>query len=128
MDKARLNDMAREVVDASFRIHSQLGPGLLESVYERVLEHELSRRGMNVERQKAIPVCYDGMQFDAGFRADLLIDGELIVELKSVDAIALVHKKQLLTYLRLANKRLGLLVNFGEELIKNGIHRIANGI
>ncbi len=124
----RLNHLAREVVDAAFRIHNQLGPGLLESVYERILEHELGKRGLTVERQKAIPVCYDGIQFDAGFRADLLVDGELIVELKSVDAVALVHKKQLLTYLRLANKRLGLLVNFGETLIKDGIHRIANGI
>jgi len=122
------NAIAREIVDAAFRIHSALGPGLLESVYETVLSYELTRRGLQVARQQAIPVVYENVRLDEGFRADLIVEDKVIVEIKSVEALGHVHKKQLLTYLRLADKRLGLLINFNVALIKDGITRIANGI
>lgn len=122
------NQIAKEIVDASFNIHLSLGPGLLESVYEVVLAHELVKRGLYVERQKAISIQYNGLVFDEGFRADIIVERLVIVELKSVENIAPVHKKQLLTYLRLTNKKLGLLINFGSALIKSGIFRIVNGL
>ena len=122
------NELSREVVDAAFKIHQKTGPGLLESVYEIILAHDLKKRGLQVARQQPVPIVYDGIQFDEGFRADLVVGGKVIIELKSVEQIAPVHKKQLLTYLRLADKRLGLLVNFGGALIKDGIHRIVNGL
>ena len=124
----RINVLAKQVVDAAYQIHTRLGPGLLESVYEAVLTHELKKRGLDVSRQQAIPIVYDGLQFDEGFRADLIVEEALIVELKSVEKIAPVHKKQLLTYLRLTDKRLGLLINFGASLIKDGVFRVANGV
>jgi GxxExxY protein len=99
---------------------------LFESVYELVLAHELRSRGLHVERQLSIPVRYENLVFDEGFRADLVINKKLIVEVKSVEATKPVHKKQLLTYLRLADMRLGLLINFGTELIKQGVHRVVN--
>jgi GxxExxY protein len=122
------NAIAKEVVDAAFRIHTTLGPGLLESVYDAVLAYELSRRGMHTTRQQPIPVVYDGIRIDAGFRADRIVEDKVIVEIKSVEALAPVHRKQLLTYLRLADKRLGLLINFHVALIKDGITRIVNGL
>jgi GxxExxY protein len=122
------NEIARQIVDAAYKVHTGLGPGLLESVYEVVLAKELERRGMAVERQRPIPVHYDGLDFEEGFRADLVIEDKVIIELKSVDALADVHKKQLLTYLRLADKRLGLLINFGGSRIKEGITRVVNGL
>ena len=122
------NDVARTVVDAAFSIHKALGPGLLESVYERILEHELKKRGLRVERQVAVEVIYDGLVFDEGFRADLVVEDLLIIELKSVEAVAPVHSKQLLTYLKLTGKRLGLLINFGDALLKNGTRRVVNGL
>jgi len=121
------NEIAREIVDASFHVHSALGPGLLESVYEAILARELTKRGLSVVRQKPVPIHYDDLSFDEGFRADLIVNDLVIIELKSIEQVAPVHKKQLLTYLRLTNKRLGLLINFGSALIKDGIHRIANG-
>lgn len=124
----RENDVTGQIVDAAFKIHTTLGPGLLESVYERVLEHELRRRGLRVERQVTIPVIYEGLTLDDGFRADLIVEGLVIVELKSVELVAPVHKKQILTYLRLSGLRVGLLLNFGAPLLKDGIFRIANGI
>ena len=120
------NTIAKEIVDAAYHVHTRLGPGLLETVYEVVLAHELKKRGLSVERQVAIPVEYDGIIFDEGFRADIYVNNKVIVELKSVEAVAPVHKKQVLTYLRLADKRLGLLINFGAPLIKDGISRIVN--
>jgi GxxExxY protein len=120
------NEIARLVVDAAYQIHTTLGPGLLESVYETILSYELRRRGLTVIRQMPIPVVYEEMSFDEGFRADLVVQSKVIVELKSIEKVAPVHKKQLLTYLRLADKQLGLLINFGEALIKNGITRIVN--
>lgn len=120
------NPIAQQIVDACFKIHTQLGPGLLESVYEVVLFHELKKRGLKVARQVPVPILYDDLRFEEGFRADLIVEDKVIVELKSVEEISRVHGKQLLTYLRLADKRLGLLVNFGSELIKDGIKRVAN--
>ncbi len=120
------NEIATQIVDAAFKMHTTLGPGLLESVYEAVMAEELTKRGLRVIRQQAIPVVYGNVKLDIGFRADLIIAGKVIVEIKSVEAVAPVHKKQLLTYLRLADKRLGLLINFDTELIKNGISRVVN--
>ena len=120
------NEIAREVVDSAYRIHKELGPGLLETAYLAVLSHELQLRGVAFTREESIPIVYRGMRVEYGFRADMVIGEKVIVELKSVDVIAPVHKKQLLTYLKLSNKRLGLLINFNVVLIKDGITRIAN--
>jgi len=120
------NEIAREIVDAAYQVHTRLGPGLLESVYEVVLAHELKKRGLRCRRQVAVPIVYDGIKFDEAFRVDLLIEDKVIVELKSVESVSRAHKKQLLTYLRLMDKRLGLLINFAEELIKDGITRVVN--
>ena len=122
------NDIAKEIVDASFAIHSKLGPGLLESVYEVLLADELTRRGFRVKQQVPINIEYNGRKFSEAFRADLIVNDLVIIELKSVESIRPVYKKQLLTYLRLMNLRLGLLINFGENLIKDGISRVANGL
>ncbi len=121
------NEVARVVVDAAFKVHTALGPGLLESVYETVLAHELGARGFRVQRQVPIAIEYDGMRFNEAFRADLLVEDVLIVELKSIEAIRPVHEKQLLTYLRLSPRKLGLLINFGAPVIKDGITRVVNG-
>ena len=122
------NAIAKEIVNAAFKIHKKLGPGLLESVYESVLAFELEKKALSVKRQTVIGLTYEGMTFDEGFRADLIVEGKIIVELKSVEAVSPVHKKQLLTYLKLADKRLGLLINFGSNLIRNGIHRVVNNL
>ena len=122
------NEIARLVVDAAVKVHSKLGPGLLESVYETVLAKELSGRGLMVMRQVPIPIQYEDLDFDEGFRADIIVEGKVILELKSVEQIAKVHYKQLFTYLKLADKRLGLLLNFGADLMKEGIKRIATGM
>jgi GxxExxY protein len=122
------NEIAAVVVDTAFHVHTRLGPGLLESVYEAVLEYELKQRGLRVIRQQPVPIVYDALTFNEGFRADLIVEDKLIVELKSVEQVQPVHKKQLLTYLRLTDRRLGLLVNFGEALIKDGISRVVNGL
>ena len=122
------NEIAKHIVDAAFRIHTSLGPGLLESVYEAVMAQELKRRGLYTERQQALPVVWENIHLEAGFRVDLIVENKVIVEIKSVEAIAPVHRKQLLTYLRLANKRLGILINFDVDLIKDGIARVVNGL
>jgi GxxExxY protein len=122
------NAIATQIVDAAYRIHTTLGPGLLESVYDAVLAYELARRSLHAVRQQAIPVIYGDVRIDTGFRADLIVEDKVIVEIKSVELLAPVHKKQLLTYLRLADKRLGLLINFNVALIKDGITRIVNGL
>ena len=122
------NEIGKIVVDAAFQIHKRLGPGLLESVYEIVLSYELKKKGLKVERQQPVAIVYDEIKFDEGFRADLVVEEKVIVELKSVEKVMPVHKKQLLTYLRLADKRLGLLINFGDELIRDGISRVVNGL
>jgi len=123
-----LDDVTGSIVDASLRIHRALGPGLLESVYEALLARALEQRGFQVERQKAIRFLYDGMVFDEGFRADLLVESRVIVELKSVERLAPVHAKQLLTYLKLTNRPVGLLINFGAATLREGLHRIVNGL
>jgi GxxExxY protein len=122
------NEVARLIVDAAYQVHTALGPGLLESVYEEVLTFELRKRALKVLRQEPIPLVYESIQLELAFVADLVVEDLVIVELKSMEKVAPVHKKQLLTYLRLADKRLGLLVNFGEALIKNGISRVVNGL
>jgi len=120
------NELSRIIVDSAFKIHTTLGPGLLESVYEAVLAHELENRGLDVVRQQPIPVVYESVKLDLGFRADLIVNHKVIVEIKSIEAIAPVHPKQVRTYLRLMDLRLGLLINFNVNLIKDGIRRVVN--
>ncbi|RCK75199.1 MAG: hypothetical protein IGBAC_1335 [Ignavibacteriae bacterium] len=124
----RENEIAKIIVDTCYKIHSELGPGLFESVYEEILAYELSNLGLKIERQKPIPVIWKDLKMEVGFRADLIVEDLVVIEIKSVELIAPVHKKQLLTYLRLTNKKLGLLVNFNEALIKDGITRIVNNL
>ena len=121
-----VEELSAVVVDTAFHLHRGLGPGLLESVYEVVLAHQLGQRGLRVERQKPVPIVYAGIHFDEGFRADLLVENLLLIELKSVQTLAPVHSKQVLTYLRLLDLRLGLLINFGAALFKDGVERIVN--
>jgi len=121
------NEIARQVLDSAFTIHTKLGPGLLESVYEVVLAHELRKSGLTVERQKPMPIVYEGVRFDEAYRTDLLINSKVIVELKSVEAMSALHAKQVLTQLRMSDLKLGLLINFGEAHLKNGIKRLING-
>jgi GxxExxY protein len=121
-----INEISGAVVDAALRIHSELGPGLLESVYEVLLAHELMERGIQVERQVPVPIEYRGIKFEEGYRLDLLVEDQIVVEIKSVEEVSSVHKKQFLTYLRLTRRSLGLLLNFNVDLMKNGITRIAN--
>jgi GxxExxY protein len=122
------NEVAKIIVDCAFKIHNTLGPGLLESVYEAVLTYELEKRGCKVVRQQAIPVVYETVHLEAGFRADLIVNDKIIVEIKSVESVSPVFLKQLRTYLRLADKRLGLLINFNVELIKDAIRRVVNNL
>jgi len=122
------NEIGTIIVDTAFHLHKDMGPGLLESVYEVILMKLLSEKGLHVQRQVAIPIEYKGEYFDEGFRADLFVEGKVIIELKSVEKLNSAHKKQLLTYLKLTNTKLGYILNFGEELMKHGIARIANGI
>jgi GxxExxY protein len=123
-----LDDITGAIIDAALKIHRELGPGLLESVYESVLARALERRGLQVERQKTIRFEYDGMVFEEGLRLDLLVEGRVIVELKSVEKLAPVHSKQLLTYLRLLKQPVGLLINFGAATLKEGLQRIVNDL
>ena len=122
------NEISGQIVDAAYKIHRRIGPGLFEFVYERILRYELERRGLVVLTQHPVPVVYESVQIDEAFRADLIVHNKVIVELKSVEKIAPVHKMQLLTYLRLSGLRLGLLINFNVPIIKAGITRVANGI
>ena len=123
------NELARIAVYIAFDIHSKLGPGLFESVYETIMEYELvNRYHLNITRQFPIPVIWKDTKMELGFRADLLVENKLIIEIKSIESIAPVHYKQVLTYLKLTNTKLGLLINFNEELIKTGIRRIVNGL
>ncbi len=122
------NEISKIIVDCCFKVHTELGPGLLESVYEEVLSYEIIKRGLNLERQKGVPVVYDQIKMELGFRADIIVENKVIIELKSIEAVAPVHSKQLLTYLKLTGLKLGLLVNFNEALIKDGIKRIVNNL
>ena len=123
-----LDDITGEIVDAALKIHKGLGPGLLESVYESVLAKSLEKRGLKVERQKSISFVFDEIQFDEGFRVDLLVADRVVVELKSVEKVAPVHSKQLLTYIRLMKLPVGLLINFGASTLKECLHRIVNDL
>jgi len=121
------NEIAKQILDAAFVVHTKLGPGLLESVYEVILAYELKKSGLTAERQKPMPILYDNILFAEAFRSDLVVNGKVIAELKSVEALFPVHGKQLLTQLRLSGLKLGLLINFGEAHLKNGIKRVING-
>lgn len=122
------NELSKIIVDISYKIHTRLGPGLLESVYEAILHHELTKKGLMVERQKPIPVIWEDIHLDIGFRSDLIVENKVIIEIKSVEKISNIHLKQLLTYIRVTNLKLGLLINFNEALIKNGIKRVVHGL
>lgn len=122
------NEIAKQIVDAAYKIHTKVGPGLLESAYQAMLVYELKKRGLRVLFEQPVPIMYEEVQLDVGYRADLIVEDKVIVELKSVEKIAPIHYKQLLTYLKLTDKRLGLLINFGDVLIKHGITRVVNGL
>lgn len=126
-DAEEINAITGRVLDCAIEIHRNLGPGLLESVYETILERKLTGIGYQVQRQVSVPIHYEGMTFDEGFRADLIIDRLVCIELKSVETLAPVHSKQLLTYLKLLGLEVGLLINFGSPTLKEGLHRIVNG-
>ena len=121
------NEIGKIVVDCAVNLHKELGPGLLESVYEILLARDLQESGLNVKRQVSIPIRYRGVQFDEGFRADIIVDDKVILEIKSVESASKAHKKQVLTYLKLTGMKLGFLLNFGEALMKDGITRMLNG-
>jgi len=120
------NEISGAIIDTALQVHSALGPGLLESAYRTILTYELRKRGLGVETEVEIPLQWEKVRLEVGFRADLIVEDSVIVELKSVEQLRPVYKKQLLSYMRLADKRLGLLINFGEELLKNGIVRVVN--
>jgi GxxExxY protein len=122
-----IEELASIAIDCGLGVHKELGPGLLESVYEAVLAERLSRSGCSVERQKLLPIEFDGLRFAEGYRVDLLVEGKLIIEIKSVERLAPVHSKQLLTYIRLARQPVGLLMNFGGATFREGLQRIVNG-
>lgn len=122
------NKLVTVILDACFKIHRNLGPGLFESVYEHILNYELSNLGLKTLTQVPVPVVWKDIKMDKGFRADIIVESKVIIEIKSVEAINPVHQKQLLTYLRLTNIKLGLLINFNEALLKNGIQRVVNGL
>jgi GxxExxY protein len=122
------NELSKIIVNACFQIHTELGPGLFESVYEECLYYELIQQGLLVERQKELPVIYKEIKMEIGFRTDLIVERKVLIEIKSLEGIAPVHHKQVITYLRLTGLKLGLLINFNEALIKNGIQRIVNGL
>lgn len=123
-----LNQISGAIIDSAIKVHTALGAGMLESTYEICLIHELKKRGLNVQSQLALPVVYDGIKLDAGYRIDLLVENEVIVELKAVERIMPIHEAQLLSYLKLSNKKLGLLLNFNVVHLKNGIKRMVNNI
>jgi GxxExxY protein len=122
------NEIGTLILNAAIEVHRELGPGLLESVYEAVLARELSLRGLAVERQVSVPISYKELRFDEGFRADLIVEGKVLLELKSVERVSPAHKKQVQTYLRLTGRKLGYLLNFGEAVLKDGITRCVNGL
>lgn len=122
------NEISNLVIEACIKIHRALGPGLLESAYQRCLYHELTKLGLKVEQEKRVGICYDDIEIERGYRIDLLVEGKVVIELKSISTVLDVHKSQVLTYLRLGNYKLGLLTNFNEKLLKDGIHRVVNGL
>lgn len=126
METMSLNELSHLIIEVALEIHRRLGPGLLESVYQAVMTHELRKRGLQVTTEVPVPVEWDGLKLEVGFRIDLLVEEQIVVELKSTEGITPVFKKKLLTYLRLMDKRIGLLINFHEVMLKNGIHRVVN--
>ncbi len=122
------NDISKIILDSCIKIHSRLGPGLLEDVYEKILHHELTMRGLEVKRQVALPVVWDGIKIDLAYRLDMIVEDKVIVELKSIEKLSSVHFKQIQTYLKIARKKLGLLINFNESLLKDGYKRIVNDL
>jgi GxxExxY protein len=123
-----INRVTREIIGAAISVHEELGPGLMESAYEACMVHELTHRGLRVERQKPLPVVYRGLALECGYRLDLLVEESVVVELKSVEMIERIHCKQLLTYLKLSKMQVGLLINFNVERLREGIKRIVNGL
>jgi len=123
----KLNDITSSILNSAIHIHRELGPGLLESVYQHILAYELHKKGLAVVTELAIPVHWDQVKLDLGFRADLLVENQVVVEVKSIEAVAPVHKKQLLTYLKLMKKSVGLLINFNVDVLREGISRVVNG-
>jgi GxxExxY protein len=121
---ASVDDVARTIVDAGLQVHKALGPGLLESAYEHCLAHELFTRGVAFERQVPLPIAYKGTRLDAGYRIDLLVEGVVVVEIKAVEALSRLHEAQVLTYLRLSGRRIGLLMNFNVAILKHGLRRL----
>ena len=122
------NELSKIIVNCCFNIHKAYGPGLFESVYEELLVYELKKEGLSIERQKGIGLVHEELKLELGFRADVIVENKIIIEIKSIEAIAPIHHKQLLTYLKLSGLKLGLLVNFNEALIKDGIHRLVNNL
>ncbi len=120
-----VDEIASKVVDAAFKVHKNLGPGLLENAYELCLLHELKQKGLKIQRQVAVPLVYEGVEIPVGFRADVIVEGRIILEIKAVETLLPIHEAQILTYLKLANKRLGFLINFNVRFFKNAIQRIA---
>jgi GxxExxY protein len=123
-----INEISGSVVDAAMKVHTALGPGLLESVYEKCLKHELTKRGLRVETQVWLTVVYDGVEIEGGYKIDLLVEGQVVVELKVVEQILDIHKAQLLSYLKLAHKRVGLLINFNVVHLRDGVRRLVNNL
>jgi GxxExxY protein len=121
------NELSSAIIEVAIDIHGRLGPGLLESVYQTILAHELTKRGFKVQKEEPIPLIWDNLRFDVGFRAHLVVNDLILLELKSVEQLAAVHKKQVLTYLRITGKKLGLLISFGEETLASGVRRVING-
>lgn len=126
--RMRLNDISGQIIDAAMRVHTALGPGLLEGAYEACLKYELEKRGLKVKQQVGLPVIYDGVRIDLGYRLDLLVENEVIVELKAVETLSPVHEAQLLAYLKLSGKKIGLLINFNVSRLKDGIRRVVNNL
>jgi GxxExxY protein len=121
------NELSSAIIEVAIDIHGRLGPGLLESVYQTILAHELTKRGFKVQKEEPIPLIWDNLRFDVGFRAHLVVNDLILLELKSVEQLAAVHKKQVLTYLRITGKKLGLLISFGEETLASRVRRVING-
>jgi GxxExxY protein len=126
-DREGLNKITEQIIGAATQVHRSLGPGLLESAYEACLAFELKKRGLRVEQQKALPLIYDEVKLDCGYRIDLLVEGAVVVEIKSVDALAPIHEAQIITYLKLSGSKVGLMINFNVRILKDGIRRFVNG-
>jgi GxxExxY protein len=125
-EASRLNFLTNKIIEVAIRVHKHLGPGLLESTYESCLAHDLSKQKLRIERQKQLPVIYEGVRLDCGYRVDLLVERIVIVEVKAVESVLPIHTSQLLSYLRLSGCKVGLLINFNVILLKSGIHRVVN--